>query len=134
MRSKRSQKLATFLLHHDNAPCHKSASTQGHIELGFTELHHSTYSPDLAPNDVYLFPSLKRQMCSIRMISLDELRKWVLAVFQSIPKDVSKSRLLHGLKGGKSVKNTKGNILKSFNGLRTLIVRKQQTNRWTVCL
>ena len=73
-------------------------------------------------------------MRSIRIDSLDELRKRVLAVFQSIPKDVSKSRLLHGLKGGKSVTNTKENILKSLNGLRTLTVRKPQTNRWTVCL
>ena len=88
MRQKRQQKLATFLLHHDNVLCHKSASPQARIdELGFTQLDHPAYSPELAPNDFYLFPTLKRQLRGIRMDSLDELRKRVLAVFRSIPKD-----------------------------------------------
>ena len=82
------QKLATFLLYHDTAPCHKSASTQARIdELDFTQLGHPAYSLDLAPNDFYLFPTLKRQLRGIRMDSLDELKKRALAVFRSIPKD-----------------------------------------------
>ena len=39
MRRKRPQTLATFLLHQDNAPCHKSASTKARMdELVFTQL------------------------------------------------------------------------------------------------
>ena len=56
-------------------------------ELGLTQLDHLPYSPDLAPNDFYLFPTLKRQLRGIRMDSLDELRKRVLSVFRSIQKD-----------------------------------------------
>ena len=88
MRRKRPQGLARFLLHHDNTPCHKSASTQAHIdELGFTQLDHPAYIPDSASNDLYIFPTLKRQLRGIRMDSLDELRKRVSALFRSIPKD-----------------------------------------------
>ena len=91
MRRKRPQKLITFLPNHDNAQCHKSASTQARVdELGFTQLHHPAHSPDLAPNDFYLFRTLKRQLRGIRMDSIDELRKQVLAVFRSIPKDCYK--------------------------------------------
>ena len=95
MRQKRPQKLATFFLHHDNASCHKSASTQAHIdELRFTQLDLPAYSPDLAPNDFYLFPPLKIQLRGIRMDSLYELRKRVLAVFRSIPKDDYKNSFI----------------------------------------
>ena len=88
MRRKPQQKGATFLLHHDNALCHKSASTQAHIdELGFKQLDRLAYYPNLAPNDLYLFPTLKRQLRGIQMDSLDELRKRGLIVFRSIPKD-----------------------------------------------
>ena len=104
MQRKRLLKLATFFLHHDNDPCHKSASTQACIdELGFTQLDHPAFSPYLAPKDFYLFPTLKRHLRGIQMYSFDELRKRVLAVFCSITKDDYKKSFINGSKGGKSV-------------------------------
>jgi [histone H3]-lysine36 N-dimethyltransferase SETMAR len=49
-----------FLLH-DNAPSHTSKLSQKAIsDLGFIQLSHPPYSPDLAPSDYHLFPNLKR--------------------------------------------------------------------------
>jgi histone-lysine N-methyltransferase SETMAR len=51
-----------FLLH-DNAPSHTSKISKLAIqELGFTELTHPPYSPDLAPSDFFLFPNLKKDL------------------------------------------------------------------------
>ena len=49
------------LLLHDNAPVHKSNIAQAAIRrVGFTELNHPAYSPDIAPSDYYLFSNLKK--------------------------------------------------------------------------
>jgi histone-lysine N-methyltransferase SETMAR len=44
-----------WILHHDNAPAHKQFLTQKSI----TKMEHPPYSPDLAPNDFWLFPKIK---------------------------------------------------------------------------
>ena len=50
-----------ILLLHDNARPHTSAQTQNHIAtLGWKQLNHPPYSPDLAPSDYHLFLHLKR--------------------------------------------------------------------------
>ena len=49
------------LLLHDNAPVHKSNIAQAAIRrVGFAELNHPAYSPDIAPTDYYLFSNLKK--------------------------------------------------------------------------
>jgi len=51
-----------FLLH-DNAPCHTSKVAKQKLhEIGFIQLYHPSYSPDLAPSDYFLFPKLKNYM------------------------------------------------------------------------
>ncbi|GBP22674.1 Mariner Mos1 transposase [Eumeta japonica] len=46
------------LLHHDNASCHTSAKTTRFLEgQQIKSTGHPPYSPDLAPDDFYLFPS-----------------------------------------------------------------------------
>lgn len=48
------------LFHQDNAPPQTSAVAMAKIhELRFELLDHPPYSPDLAPNDFFLFPKLK---------------------------------------------------------------------------
>jgi len=48
------------MFHQDNAPAHTSSEELVAIRnSGFELLHHSPYSPDLAPSDYYLFPKLK---------------------------------------------------------------------------
>ena len=58
-RKKRGKLTRGVLLLQDNVPAYTSqvamtAATQG----GFEILHHSPYSPDMAPSDFYLFPKL----------------------------------------------------------------------------
>ena len=49
---RRGKLTAGVLLQHDNARPHTSAQTQDVIrELGFTQIPHPPYSPDLAPSD-----------------------------------------------------------------------------------
>lgn len=49
------------LFHQDNALCHKSLVTMAKLHvLKFELLPHPPYSPDLAPNDYYLFADLKK--------------------------------------------------------------------------
>jgi len=54
-------KGALFL--HDNAPAHRTLTTQKKLaHLGFECFDHPPYSPDLAPSDYQLFPVLKKQL------------------------------------------------------------------------
>ncbi|GFU51824.1 uncharacterized protein TNCV_3733401 [Trichonephila clavipes] len=47
----------------DNARPHSVMPTQNHIAvLGWEHRHHPPYSPDLAPSDIHLFPSLKKNL------------------------------------------------------------------------
>ena len=64
----------TIILHHDNAPAHKSAKVTAKIEeLGIRTLPHPPYSPDLAPSDYFLFGSLKNFLAGNRFSSEEEV-------------------------------------------------------------
>ena len=50
-------------LHHDNASAHTAAVTQDFLATNDVEVvTHPPYSPDIAPCDWFLFPSVKRQL------------------------------------------------------------------------
>ncbi|GBP20077.1 hypothetical protein EVAR_13849_1 [Eumeta japonica] len=71
------------ILHHDSASCHTSAETTRFLD----ELTgHPPYSPDLAPNDFYLFPrrySPKQDSeCGVEMCTDNEFR----AVSMEVPR------------------------------------------------
>ena len=52
-----------MLFHQDNAAAHKSLVTLAAIhECDFQLVQHPPYSPDLAPSDYYLFPSMKNEL------------------------------------------------------------------------
>jgi histone-lysine N-methyltransferase SETMAR len=54
----------------DNAPAHRALATQKKLAyLGFQCLHHTPYSPDLAPLDYHLFPGLKKQLKGSHFLS-----------------------------------------------------------------
>ena len=56
-------KKKKVLFHYNNAPCHKSIATMAKLhELHFKLLPHPPCSPDLAPNDYWLFADLKRML------------------------------------------------------------------------
>ena len=53
----------TFLLHDDNASCHRSRPTNAwKRQEGVVNLPHPPHSPDLAPCDFFLFPRIKRAL------------------------------------------------------------------------
>jgi [histone H3]-lysine36 N-dimethyltransferase SETMAR len=64
IKKKRSHlKKKKVLFHQDNALYHKSIKTTAkELDLGYELLSHPTYSPDLAPSDLFLFffPNTKK--------------------------------------------------------------------------
>jgi hypothetical protein len=49
-----------WILNDDNAPAHKTLSVKKFLAQKSTaEMKHSPYSPDLYPNDFWLFPKIK---------------------------------------------------------------------------
>lgn len=62
------------LLQQDNARPHTSAETCAAIrDLGYTQIPHPPYSPDLAPSDYWLFGAMKRELRGNRYDTLQEL-------------------------------------------------------------
>jgi len=60
LRKKRPKKVAAVFFHHDNAPPHPAARVhQFFDDNNFEVVPHAPYSPDLAPSDFCLFPTLK---------------------------------------------------------------------------
>ena len=58
----------------DNAPAHTATLARRKIsDLGFTLLPHPPYSPDLAPSDYWLFPSMKEPLRGKRYTSFQAL-------------------------------------------------------------
>jgi len=77
IQSKRGEKWddGVFLLH-DNAPSHTSKVCKSAIsDLGFVEISHPPYSPDLAPSDYFLFPHLKKFLRKKSYSSDEEVEK-----------------------------------------------------------
>ncbi len=65
-------------LHLDNAPAHNVTLTVALIQqLGWTRLPHPAYSPDLAPNDCWLYSRLKKNLRGMRFPSLAAVKKAV---------------------------------------------------------
>ncbi len=74
MKRKRPALASRFLLHQDNAPSHRSLTTQSTLaELNIETLEHPAYSRDLAPCDFYLFPTIKSELRGKRFNDVGEL-------------------------------------------------------------
>lgn len=66
-------KKRRIILHHDNASCHRSAETMQFLTGQNIELMgHPPYSPDLAPNDFFLFPNIKKKLRGQRFPTPEE--------------------------------------------------------------
>ncbi|PNF22853.1 hypothetical protein B7P43_G16600 [Cryptotermes secundus] len=60
LREKRPEKAARVLFHQDNAPAHRAYAMQQFLrEHNLEVVSHAPYSPDLAPSDFWLFPTMK---------------------------------------------------------------------------
>jgi histone-lysine N-methyltransferase SETMAR len=53
--------LSDWILHHDSAPVHEALSVKQFLALKLiAEMEHPPSSPDLAPNDLWLFGDIKK--------------------------------------------------------------------------
>lgn len=60
---KRAGANRRIIFHQDNAPAHRASITQEFLKNSPLEMmEHPPYSPDLAPSDYHLFPSLKKHL------------------------------------------------------------------------
>lgn len=77
-----------IILHHDNASSHTSTETKEFLTSQNIELTgHPPYSPDLAPNDFFLFPHIKKKLRGQRFSTpeeaVDAFKTLVLKIPQS---------------------------------------------------
>ena len=75
------------LVHHDNAPPHRSVISAAKIyQLRYELLPHPSYSPDLAPSDFFLFPNFKRWLSGKRFNTNGEVIAETTAYFEGLEK------------------------------------------------
>lgn len=89
VRRKRPDLWATnsWWLHQDNAPAHSSHLVQGFLaKHRIPVLRQAPYSPDMAPCDFWLFPTLKMPLKGTRFQSRNEIMQNATARLKSIKK------------------------------------------------
>ena len=75
-----------LLLHHDNASAHTAAVTLDFLAASDVQLvTHPPYSPDVAPCDWFLFPSVKRQLKGKQFQNAEDARAFIEGVILDIP-------------------------------------------------
>ena len=85
---KRKRPGKRFLFHWDNAPCHTAGLTVDMLEsIGLPILQHALYSPDLAPNDFYLYGELKRELRGIQFTSVEDHRQAIMDRLNAMSRD-----------------------------------------------
>ena len=88
LREKRPKKAAAVFFHHNNAPSHQAAHVhQFFKDNNFEVVHHAPYSPDLAPSDFWLFPTLKDTLCGRTFSSRSALATAIFQWSQRTPKE-----------------------------------------------
>ncbi len=86
LRRRRPRPREPWVLHMDNASAHTALPTRLHLVFsGMRTLDHPSYSPDLAPNDFWFFPRLKKGLKGRHFQSLDELKTAVQDEITLIP-------------------------------------------------
>ncbi len=82
-------------IHMDNASSHTAHLTRVHMaNLGWTVLPHPPYSPDLAPNDFWLYPRVKKGLRGRRFNCLDDLEEAFDMELGLIPSEEFKNCML----------------------------------------
>ena len=80
--------IKDVLLHHDNASPHKAKIVKDYSEKQELQvLPHLPFSPDLAPYDFWLFPTLKERLTGRKFYRMQDLAKAVFSELRSIPKE-----------------------------------------------
>jgi len=78
----------SWILHQDNAPAHTALSVRKFlVTKQITVLEHPAYSPDLAPNDYFLFPKIKDILKGRHFHDIDDIRSNTTAALKAIPQN-----------------------------------------------
>ena len=84
LRKKRPALLENLIFHQDNAPVHKAHVTMDLLaKLGYPLLEHPPYSPDLAPCDFAIFPTLKKFMRGTHYEDILEIKQTAVLKLRS---------------------------------------------------
>ena len=76
----------TWMLHHDNIPCHTAVSINEFLaEKSIPVVPQPPYSPDLSPCDFFLFPWLKNHLKGRHFGTSDNIQKSVTDELKGIP-------------------------------------------------
>jgi hypothetical protein len=64
------------ILHQDNAPVHRVLFVKQFLaQKSITEIKHLPFSPDLVPNDFWLFPKIKSALKGLRFQDIEDIQK-----------------------------------------------------------
>jgi transposase len=97
----------SLVLHHDNVPAHSSLRmSQLLAEKGISAVNHPPYSPDLAPDDFWLFPKLKSFLKGKRFSDIEDIK--------SSAKNFLPTLLFRNLKTALDNCRIPGNIVKNW--------------------
>ncbi|UYV72106.1 hypothetical protein LAZ67_9001833 [Cordylochernes scorpioides] len=81
-----------WILHHDNDRLHKTHLVTSVLEKNGTQiLPQPPYSPDIAPNDFFLFPKLKAVLKGRHFDTRDDIIEKSPLALKSIPKEAYKN-------------------------------------------
>ncbi len=94
-RRPRSSVGGRHFLHMDNAPAHNATLTLALTrQLGWTRLPQPHCSPDLAPNDFFLYPCLKKELRGQKFANVNALKEAVADQISQIHSDEYQHALL----------------------------------------
>ena len=72
------QRHEKVILQHDNARPHVAKPVKSFLEtLKWQDLLHSSYSPDIAPSDYYLFRSMAHGLADQQFRSYEDIEEWL---------------------------------------------------------
>jgi len=91
----------SWILHHDNAPAHTALSVREFLAIKqITVLEHPAYSPDLTPNDFFLFPKIRELLKGRHFDDIDHIMNNTRQFWRPFHKTNSKIVLKGGLGAG----------------------------------
>jgi hypothetical protein len=86
--SEEAARLGQWFLHHDNAPSHTSLVLQKFLaEKNIPVITQPPYTPDLAPSDFWLFPTLKMGLKGTHFASMEDIKSNATGELWNIPSE-----------------------------------------------
>jgi len=107
----------SFILHHDNAPCHTSLLVLQFLSnKNIMMCPHLPYSPDLAPCDFWLFPKVKMTMKVKHFELIQDIEAATTLRLKTLTKEDFQNCFRQCKNNGISVIEVRGSILRGING------------------